>query len=85
MGIGATIAIVAEIVGIPSLAFSVGIYLPVWFKYSKAQRVSSLHLPKGHLNPPSRSDTYSSSVEGVASWLRAACAFYLFIRAHELD
>ena len=34
--------------------------------------VSSLHLPKGHLNPPSRSDTCSSSAEGVASWLRAA-------------
>ena len=23
----------------------------VWSKYSKDQRVSSLHLPKGHLNP----------------------------------
>ena len=31
-----------------------------------AQRVSSLHLSKGCLNPPSRSDTYSSSAEGVA-------------------
>ena len=41
----------------------------VWSKYSNAQRVSSLHLPKGRLNPPSRSDTYSSSAEGVpTSW-----------------
>ena len=40
--------------------------LPVWSKYSKAQRVSSLHLSKGRLNPPSRSDTDSSSAEGVA-------------------
>ena len=38
----------------------------VWSKYSNAQRVSSLHLSKGCLNPPSRSDTYSSSAEGVA-------------------
>ncbi len=38
----------------------------VWSKYSNAQRVSILHLPKGGLNPPSRSDTYSSSPEGVA-------------------
>ena len=40
--------------------------MPVWSKYSNAQRVSSLHLRKGRLNPPSRSDTYSSSAEGVA-------------------
>ena len=39
---------------------------PVWSKYSNAQRISSLHLSKGCLNPPSRSDTYSSSAEGVA-------------------
>ena len=26
----------------------------VWSKYSNAQRVSSLHLSKGRLNPPSR-------------------------------
>ena len=38
----------------------------VWSIYSNAQRVSSLHLSKGCLNPPSRSDTYSSSAEGVA-------------------
>ena len=38
----------------------------VWSKYSNAQRVRSLHLPKGCLNRPSRSDTYSSSEEGVA-------------------
>ena len=44
----------------------------VWSKNSKAQRVSSLHLPKDHFNPLSRSDTYSSSAEGVGSWLRAA-------------
>ncbi len=24
---------------------------PVWSKYSNAKRVSSLHRPKGHLNP----------------------------------
>ena len=35
--------------------------VPVWSKYSNAQRVSSLHLSKGRLNPPLRSDTYSSS------------------------
>ena len=40
--------------------------LPVWSKYSNAQRVSSLHLPQGRLNRPSQSDTYSSSAEGVA-------------------
>ena len=38
----------------------------VWSKYSNAQRFSSLHLSKGCLNPPSWSDTYSSSAEGVA-------------------
>ena len=38
---------------------------PVWSKYSNAQRVSSLYLSKGGLNPPSRSDTYSSLAEGV--------------------
>ena len=38
----------------------------VWSKYSNAQRVSNLHLSKDCLNPPSRSDTYSSSAEGVA-------------------
>ena len=38
---------------------------PVWSKYSDAQRVNSLHLSKDRLNPPSRSDTYSSSAEGV--------------------
>ena len=43
-----------------------GWVLLVWSKYSNAQRVSSLHLSKGCLNPPSRSDTYSSSAEGVA-------------------
>ena len=37
----------------------------VWSKYSDAQRVNSLHLSKDRLNPPSRSDTYSSSAEGV--------------------
>ena len=35
---------------------------PVWSKYSNAQRVSSLHLSKGCLNPASRSDTYSFRV-----------------------
>ena len=40
--------------------------IPVWSKYSNAQRFSSLHLSKGCLNPPSWSDTYSSSAEGVA-------------------
>ena len=35
-------------------------------KILEAQQVSSLHLSKGCLNPPSRSDTYSSSAEGVA-------------------
>ena len=40
--------------------------LVVWSKYSNAQRFSSLHLSKGCLNPPSWSDTYSSSAEGVA-------------------
>ena len=34
----------------------------VWSKYSNAQRVSSLHLSKGCLNPASRSDTYSFRV-----------------------
>ena len=38
----------------------------VWSKYSNAQRVSSLQLSNGCLNPASRSDTYSSSAEGVA-------------------
>ena len=41
-------------------------WILVWSKYSNAQRVSSLHLSKGCLNPPSWSDTYSSSAEGVA-------------------
>ena len=36
--------------------------VPVWSKYSNAQRVSSLHLSKGCLNPASRSDTYSFRV-----------------------
>ena len=51
------------IVSSPSSSFG---YEPVWSKYSKAQRVSSLHFSKGRLNPPSRSDTYSGSAEGVA-------------------
>ena len=34
----------------------------VWSKYLNAQRVSSLHLSKGCLNPASRSDTYSFRV-----------------------
>ena len=38
----------------------------VWSKNSNAQQVSSLHLPQGRLNRPLRSDTYSSSAEGVA-------------------
>ena len=38
----------------------------VWSKYSNAHRASSLRLSKGRLNPPSRSDTYFSSAEGVA-------------------
>ena len=32
--------------------------IPVWSKYSNAQRVSSLHLSEGCLNLASRSDTY---------------------------
>ena len=36
--------------------------VPVWSKYSNAQRVSSLHLSKGCLNLASRSDTYSFRV-----------------------
>ena len=40
--------------------------LAVWSKYSNAQQVSNLHLSKGRLNPPSRSNTYSSSAEGIA-------------------
>ena len=43
--------------------------ITVWSKYSNAQRVSSLHLSQGRLNPPSRSDTYSSSIRS-----RVACA-----------
>ena len=38
------------------------VVIPVWSKYSNAQRVSSLHLSKGCLNPPSWSDTYSFRV-----------------------
>ena len=47
--------------------------LPVWSKYSNAQRFSSLHLSKGCLNPPSWSDTYSSSAEGVAMDWKTMC------------
>ena len=53
---------------------------PVWSKYSNAQRVSSLHLSKGRLNPPLRSDMYSSSAEGVAMGLEYHAELHLRIR-----
>ena len=52
----------------------------VWSKYSNAQRVNSLHLPQGRLNPPSRSDTYSSSAEGVAMDWKTHADVHLRVR-----
>ena len=46
--------------------------LVVWSKYSNAQRVSSLHLSKGCLNPASRSDTYSFRVRSSLPATRPA-------------
>ena len=56
------------------------ISVPVWSKYSNAQRVNSLHLPQGRLNPPSRSDTYSSSAEGVAMDWKTHADVHLRVR-----
>ena len=44
----------------------------VWSKYSNAQRVSSLHLSKGCLNPASRSDKYSFRVHSSLPAARPA-------------
>ncbi len=47
----------------------------VWSKYSNAQRVSSLHLSKGCLNPASRSDEYSFRVHSSLPAARPAAGF----------
>ncbi len=44
----------------------------VWSKYSNAQRVSSLHLSNGCLNPASRSDKYSFRVHSSLPAARPA-------------
>ncbi len=54
--------------------------LPVWSKYSNAQRVSSLHLSEGCLNLASRSDTYFFRVRSSLPAARPGSRFEPAVR-----